>query len=184
MPQILLILLTTVLVTSTAFAEASVQFAMPGVQAPKDPDVRGLRFVFLHGANDSVGGLDLGLVSVSEVVERSGFSMVMGLSRVSGTSSGCSTSLINVHTGTDSGLNAAFINIVDTLESGLNVGFVNITENSSAVDIGGLSVSNRSKVQLGFVNVTEEITGLQIGFLNFASNGFFPVFPIFNFPRN
>ena len=45
-------------------------------------------------------------------------------------------------------------------------------------------VSDSSTVQLGFVNVTQRIKGVQIGFLNVASNGFLPVFPFFNFPKN
>ena len=52
------------------------------------------------------------------------------------------------------------------------------------LDVGGLNVSNRSTVQVGFVNVTERIEGVQLGFLNVASNGFLPVFPFFNFPKN
>ena len=51
------------------------------------------------------------------------------------------------------------------------------------LDIGGLNVSDRSTVQLGFVNVTDEIKGFQFGFVNIASNGFLPFFPIFNFPK-
>ena len=38
--------------------------------------------------------------------------------------------------------------------------------------------------RLGFVNVTRKIENVQIGFLNFAENGFLPVFPFFNLPKN
>jgi hypothetical protein len=39
-------------------------------------------------------------------------------------------------------------------------------------------------VQVGFINVTNRIDGFQFGFINIADNGFFPVFPIFNFPSD
>jgi hypothetical protein len=64
------------------------------------------------------------------------------------------------------------------------VGFVNIADGATMVDVGGLNVSNRSTAQVGFINVTKQITGFQFGFLNIAENGFLPVFPIFNFPKN
>ena len=52
------------------------------------------------------------------------------------------------------------------------------------VDVGGVNVSERSTVQLGFLNITQKIRGVQIGFLNIAENGFLPMFPFFNFPKN
>ena len=65
----------------------------------------------------------------------------------------------------------------------MNIGFVQIADVESLLDIGGLNVSERSAVQLGFINVTDELKGFQFGFLNIASNGFLPFFPIFNFPK-
>ena len=176
--------LSLVLPSTAALAEASVQFNMLGVQAPKDPDVKGFRFVFLYGKNNHIGGFDLGFAAISESATRSGFHSNMGFSLVTGNSSGAALSLVNVHSGTDTGVNAAFINTVKTLESGVNLGFVNLTEGYSQVDIGGLSVSEKSDTQVGFINVTKEITNIQIGFLNFAENGFFPLFPFINFPKN
>ena len=52
------------------------------------------------------------------------------------------------------------------------------------IDLGGLNVSDRSTVQLGFINITQRIEGVQLGFINLAENGFLPVFPFFNFPKN
>lgn len=170
--------------STAALAEVAFQFSMPGVQAPRDPDVNGARLAFLYGKNNSVHGFDLGLAAISDIANRSGFSANVGLSRVSGRSSGCSGSLINIHNGSDSGLNAAFINVIETMTDGLNVGFVNIAEGYSKMDFGGLSLSSRSDVQIGFVNVTKEIRSFQFGFLNFADNGFFPVFPVVNFPKS
>ena len=51
------------------------------------------------------------------------------------------------------------------------------------VDIGALNLSDTAKVQLGFINVTNKIEGFQLGFINVADNGFFKVFPFFNFPK-
>jgi len=177
------IALSILLLSTTASAETSFQFATVGVQAPKDDDVGAFRLVFLYGKNQNVNGFDLGLASISESVNQSGVAFNMGLGRVTGKSSGCACSLVNVHNGQDSGLNAAFINVVESIESGANVGFVNITNGYSSFEINGIGMSDKSNVQIGFVNITKEITKLQIGFLNMAENGFFPIFPIFNMPK-
>ncbi len=166
-----------------AFAEAPFQFAAPGLRAPDDPAVGGMRLSFLYGENDKMSGLDFGLVSVSESKERSGLALILGVSKTTGKSSGCNAGLIVTNTGASTGLNAAFINRVNAITSGANLGFVNITDGFSAVDIGGLSVSQRSDVQLGFLNVTQKIEKFQFGFLNIAENGFLPVFPVVNFPK-
>jgi hypothetical protein len=92
--------------------------------------------------------------------------------------------LINYHTGRDTGLNAAFINKLNNTERAFNVSFLNIADSTTQVDLGGLNMSDRSTVQIGFVNVTNEIKSFQFGFLNIAKNGFLPVFPVVNFPKN
>jgi hypothetical protein len=180
-----LILVFSLLVFSeAALAETPFQFAAPNLRAPDDPDVNGIRFAVIHGKNQSVRGVDLGLLSLSETSNLSGFSAVLGMGKLNGDMSGLATGLINVHTGKDTGVNAAFVNRINTVESGANVGFVNIADGYTMVDLGGLNVSDRSSVQLGFLNVTKKLTGIQIGFLNLAENGFLPMFPFFNFPKN
>ena len=170
---------------NVASAETPFQFAAPNHQSPQDPDVNGVRFSILHGKNQSVRGLDLGLLSLSETSNLSGVSLVLGMGKVTGEmSGGAAISLINVHTGRDTGLNAAFINRINAAESAVNVGFVNIADGATMVDVGGLNVSSRSTAQLGFINITKEITGFQFGFVNIAENGFLPWFPIFNFPKS
>ena len=180
-----LILFLVVLVhASLAFAETPIQLTVPGGRAPDDPNVNGIRISLLHGSNESVRGLDLGLLSVSETGNLSGLSLVAGMGKVSGDmSGGAAISLINVHDGRDAGLNAAFINRLGSPERAVNVGFVQIADGETLLDIGGLNVSERSTVQLGFVNVTDEIKGFQFGFVNIAANGFLPFFPVFNFPK-
>ena len=167
-----------------ALAEASFQFTAPGIRAPDDPNVDGFRLSILHGKAEKVSGFDLGIFSFSESTKTSGFGAIFGVAQISGVSSGFAGALININTGEALGVNAAFINSIKTVkDGGANFGFLNITKNYSALDIGGLSVSDRSKVQVGFVNVTKKIDKLQIGILNIAENGFFPVFPFFNYPK-
>jgi hypothetical protein len=183
MTRIILTAAFVVLYSTAALADASFQFQMPGVKAPAGDDVNGMRLVFLYGKNNSVRGFDLGFAAIAEAKNQSGFSFNMGLSKVTGTSKGCACSLINVHEGQDSGVNVAFVNVINDATKGVNVGFLNLTEGTSGVDIGAISSSKKSKTQIGLVNFTDEITSLQIGFLNFADNGFFPMFPFFNYPK-
>jgi len=179
-----MLFLSILFVSKAALAATPGQFAAPNVRAPDDPNVDGFRVSVLHGENQSVRGLDLGLLSVSETSDLSGFGAVLGMNRISGEMNGVSGSLVNVHSGSDRGVNAAFVNRIHSLEEGVNIGFVNIADDFTRVDLGGLNVSDESTVQLGFVNVTGTITGVQIGFLNAAENGFLPVFPFFNFPKD
>jgi len=167
-----------------ASAETPFQFGVPNSNAPDDPDVNGIRLSIFHGKNQSVRGLDLGLLSLSETSILSGVGLVLGMGKVTGEMSGAAFSLINIHTGRDRGLNAAFINRINSAESAVDVGFVNIADGATMLDVGGLNVSDSSKVQLGFINVTKKITGFQFGVVNIAENGFLPVFAIFNFPKN
>jgi hypothetical protein len=167
-----------------ASAEVPFQFGAPNTRAPDDPHVNGVRFSILHGKNESIRGLDIGLLSLSETSKLSGVSLVLGIGKVNdGMSSGAAISLVNIHGGNDSGLNAAFINLVNDAENAVDFGFVNIADGETLLDIGGLNISKSSTAQLGFINVTKEIKGFQFGFVNIAENGFLKVFPVFNFPK-
>jgi len=183
MKRLALSLLLLCVLATPAFGETSFQLGVPGAQVPEDPNVSGFRLVFLHGKNESVSGFDLGIFSLSEARNASGLSMIWGLGKVTGRSSGLASGFVNIHSGEDTGVNAAFINSVKSLKSGVNIGFVNVTDGFSSVDISGMGISKRSKIQLGFVNITQQIDSVQIGFLNFADNGIFPVLPFFNLPK-
>ena len=176
-------LLLLCLVATPAMAETSFQFSAAGAQAPEDPDVNGFRIALFHAKNASVRGFDLGIASLSEAGNASGFSMIWGIGKVTGKSSGLASGFVNSHTGEDTSFNAAFINSIKTQKSGVNLGFINVTDGFSNVDIGGIGISKESKVQVGFINITTKIDSVQIGFLNFAENGIFPVFPFFNIPK-
>lgn len=169
---------------TTARADAALQLALPGLQAPRDPDVDGVRLVLLHGENARVSGVDLGFAAISEAAVQSGLTLNLGLSIVHHASSGSPWALVNVHRGSDRSLNVACLNSIETLEAGGNVGFLNITARESGFDLGGLNLAESAGTQLGMLNVAREIHGVQIGLLNFASNGFLPVFPFFNVPSN
>jgi hypothetical protein len=182
MKAILVLLLGSV--PSGAWAGAPFQFAAPGLRAPDDPHVNGIRFSVFTGRNQSVRGVDLGLFSLSETSDLTGFSSVLGVGRLSGDLLGCASGVVNIHHGRDRGLNAAFVNQVRTMAGGANVAVVNIVDDFSMVDLGAMNLSGRSTVQVGVLNITERIEGVQIGLLNLAENGFLPVFPFFNFPKN
>ena len=180
-----LILLTSIaFVADIAAAEPATGQIAVVARAPDNPNVEGIRLSLIYGKNDRMGGLDLGLVSMSESRELSGAAFVLGLHRLTGgMDGGAAFSLVNLHSGRDAGLNAAFVNMVETTESAVNLGFVNIAGGKTMVDVAAINVANATTAQVGFVNVTKRIEGVQIGFINVADNGFFRVFPFFNFPK-
>jgi hypothetical protein len=172
------------IVPALASAEAGFQFSVPDRNFPSDSDVNGMRLSFLWGNNERTEGLDLGLFSMSQTRVRSGLALVGGVSRVTEKSDGAiNLSFVNYHTGSDTGMNGAFINLVNDTKGALNLGFVQIASGETSIDVGGINVSKKSKTQIGFLNVTEEISGFQFGLINMADNGFFKIFPIFNYPK-
>lgn len=179
-----MLVLLLVCIATSAQAEEPFQFAAPGVRVPDDPHVNGIRFSVIEGRNQRIRGVDFGLLSLSQTEDLYGFSAVFGIGHLTGNLRGFASGAVNLHEGVDRGFNGAFVNLVHTMKNGANVAFVNIVDDYSMVDVGGLNTSARSSVQLGFVNVTRRIEGLQLGFINVADNGFMPVFPFFNFPKN
>ena len=178
------IALALVLCASPAFAQAKFQFAAPNFRAPENPDVSGMRLSFLWGENQSQRGFDAGLLSLSQTSKFSGLGLILGVSKIDGQmSDGVVFSLVNWHNGRDAGFNGAFLNFLHEPSGAFNLGFVTVSDGSSGVDFGGFNMSSRSKAQIGFLNVTDEIESFQFGFLNIAKNGFFPIFPVFNFPK-
>lgn len=68
---------------------------------------------------------------------------------------------------------------------GIQIGVANIYETLNGVQIGLYDESKKSAgVQLGAVNRAMSSKNLQIGVINIMDNGFFPVFPIINFPKS
>ena len=180
----LVLALVPLFVAGAALADTPFQFAAPNLNAPPDPDVRGVRFSFLHGENRSVKGLDLGLLSLSETSRASGVAFIGGVHSVAERSDGAVFSIVNHHRGRDSGMNGAFVNILNDTSRAFNVGFVTYAEGATLVDLGGINISRSSTAQIGFINMTDRIESFQFGFLNMAANGFLPIFPVFNFPAD
>ena len=177
--------LVPLFVAGAALADTGFQFAVPGANLPRDPNVRGVRISLLAGSNQSVRGLDFGILSLSETSRAAGVAFVAGVHHVKQEMSGAAAfSLVNYHGGHDSGMNGAFINLVNDTSGAFNLGFVTYAEGTTLVDLGGINVSQGSRVQIGFLNITKRLKTFQFGFLNFAQNGFLPIFPIFNFPKN
>jgi hypothetical protein len=175
--------LAPLFVASMAVADTGFQFAAPNVNVPSDPNVTGVRLSFLHGQNQSVRGLDFGILSLSETSHASGVAFIGGVHYVKQEmSSGVAFSLVNYHTGRDSGVNGAFVNVLNDTSGAFNVGFITYAEGATLVDLGGINISRSSAAQIGFINITDRIKGFQFGFLNLADNGFLPIFPVFNFP--
>lgn len=165
-----------------AAADTMAQFAAPNLRAPDDPNVSGARFSFLHGKNESMRGVDFGLLSLSETSRMSGVAFVGGVHKVDGEMNlGAAFSIVNYHTSRDSGLNWAFVNLLEEAPGALNLGFITFARGATLVDLGGINISKRSTAQIGLLNMTEEIESFQFGFLNMAENGFLPIFPVFNF---
>ena len=68
---------------------------------------------------------------------------------------------------------------------GVQIGIANMYNNFNGVQIGLYDESkNSAGVQIGAVNRSISSKNLQIGVVNMMDNGFFPVFPIINFPKS
>jgi hypothetical protein len=181
----LLFALVPLLVAGAALAETGFQFAVPNVNIPSDPNVNGLRFSFLHGANQSMRGLDFGLLSLSETSRASGVAFIGGVHYVTQEmKNGVSFSIMNYHKGRDSGVNGAFVNVLNDTSEAFNIGFITFANGATQVDLGGINISQSSTAQIGFVNITDRIKSFQFGFLNMADNGFLPICPVVNFPKD
>lgn len=179
-----LALVLGLVVPGVAFAEVGFQFGLPDRNFPDDDDVKGMRVTLLWGENRKTSGFDFGLFSVAQTDVRTGIAIVIGVSRVAEKSDGAvNLSLMNYHTGSDSGFNLALLNMVNNSDRALNVGFAQIAQGSTAIDLGALNVSKKSRFQIGFVNITQEIDGFQFGLINMADNGFLPFFPFFNYAK-
>lgn len=179
----LILSLCLVLFAGAAGATTPFQLAVPNANVPNDSHVNGMRLSFIWGKNARTDGFDVGILAMSETSQLSGLALVGGVSKVTGgMDGGVAFSLLNYHTGSDSGVNGAFINLLNNAD-GFNTGFVQIAQGTTMVDLGGVNVSQSSTVQIGFINVTKRIKTFQFGFINMAENGFLPIFPIFNFPK-
>ena len=153
------------------------------LNAPKDTEVKGVRFSVIYGKSGSVTGVDFPVLAVSELDTMKGLSIPLflpGGSIINTEMKGVTLGVFTYNKGMSTGLNANFVNVTGETK-GVNWSAVNWASGSSMVDLGALNVSKGGNFQLGVVNVTEELNGLQIGLICVAKNGFLPFFIIFNF---
>jgi hypothetical protein len=153
------------------------------VQFPgNSSSIEGIRLNLLYGYHQSVLGVDIGLVNrVAD--DFMGFQW-LGLGWVNGRVVGVQWNyLANIAAKDMTGFQLGIVNLVGAATLGLQMGGVNISSGSAKG--GQASFVNYAPrmegLQFGLVNITDNLYGLQIGLVNIAKNGFFPVFPIFNF---
>jgi hypothetical protein len=131
----------------------------------------------LQWANVHTGksqGFISGFVNYTKDMTGAQFALVNISTKVNG----IQTAFVNVNL-EKSGINYGFVN-VNTQDSTINTGFVNVSLGKSAIDLGLVNYSGKASTQVGLINITNDLEGAQLGFINFARNGFFPVFPFFN----
>ncbi|MFM2482871.1 VC2662 family protein [Celerinatantimonas sp. YJH-8] len=166
-------------------APAPVQLSLPGVNFPANDEVKGARFSFLYGRTKNVTGLDIPILSLSDIDNFTGvqFAPFLGVGYVRNQFKGVGIGLVNWHDGHDLGANIGLVNVTRNVQ-GLNLGAVNISRDQSLVDLGFVNYAPKTTFQLGLVNATQNLQGIQIGLVNYAANGVLPVMPIVNFNKS
>lgn len=181
----LLISSALLLSSTTVLAQEAtpVMFSALDFNAPQAESVKGVRLAVLHGTVDSLTGVDLAVIGMSETNTTKGVNLgFWGGHKVNKSMTGASLGLFNWIPGQTTGANLGTVNVTGNVK-GANLGFVNYSEGDTTFDWAAVSISQSSTVQLGLVNVTKEIKGVQIGLLNCADNGFLKCFPIINFAK-
>ncbi|WP_261817917.1 VC2662 family protein [Vibrio gallicus] len=171
------------LASSMAFAsESPVMFSSVNhFNAPHQSAVKGVRLSALHGKVNSVTGLDISLLGMSETNNTVGVNWgIFGGNKVNQSMTGASFGIFNYNKGLTKGVNVGAVNLTHNV-NGVNLSFVNFSKGQTLVDLGAVSLSNQSEVQVGIFNHTHNIKGVQVGLINCADNGFLKCFPIVNF---
>jgi hypothetical protein len=154
-----------VLVTLMAQAAESLPLQIafwPPVQVVcPDSDVRGLKLNLPYGDNQLVQGLDVGLVSGSELF--GGIQVNLG-NWVRDLATGLQVGLANTN-GAQEGLSIGLMNRVDTRLTGMQIGLLNQAE-----EAGGM--------QVGLINTADSMVGIQIGLVNVMRDCRVPCMPV------
>ncbi|MDH3224227.1 MAG: hypothetical protein OEO23_10975 [Gemmatimonadota bacterium] len=117
----------------------------------EDDAIRILRFSLLYGSNESVKGLDVGLVSRNR----------------GGVSKGLQYSLVGIVDGDFIGWQNNLVSITRAEFTGLQSGAYNELGAGEAFQFGLVNrARNVSGLQIGLVNVSDNMYGLQIGLAN------------------
>lgn len=188
------------LLSFTALAAEPFMLSLPGnTNVPNgSQDVSGARLSLLYGEANSVRGLNVSILGLSDVNTMTGldFGWFFGASRVQNDFKGVGFGWVNWHEGRDTGANIGFVNFVNDVnglnlgavnysqgQTTVNVGLVNVGLNESLIDVGFINYSESTSFQVGLINATKNLDGLQVGLINYAENGIFPVLPLINFRK-
>lgn len=173
MKKVFSIVSTCALLSFPALANQAFQLSIPNTNLPEG-NVEGVRLSVLYGKTNTVKGLDISLLGLSEVNNFTGLGLdFVGAHRVKNNFHGVSFSFVNWHDNVGKGGAIAAVNYTQSNFTGLQLGAYNY-----AGTLNG--------VQFGFVNATQRINkGVQIGLINYDASGTFvskdfPVFPIIN----
>ena len=164
----------------------------PPFELPSDTAViTGVRFSLLWGKQQSVYGLDIGVLGNVTYVGAGGtevsglFNVTHGKTVIVGAQA---AGLNNVNTNTTSvlGVQAAAglnFNSSETTIYGVQVALLNIGPRTDIRGVQlGLINTARSVVglQIGLINKAASVHGLQLGFMNINDSGFVKAFPVIN----
>lgn len=157
--------------------------------------IHGVRLALPYGRNWNVYGADIGFVnrvdhdlvggqlSLAGMVDgdMKGFQNNLFYGSVGGEMQGVQMSAVN-SAGSFRGAQFGAVNYARDGANGAGFALVNVYEGPSVGSALGLvNYAPRVEgVQIGVVNVTDHLRGVQIGLVNVATNGFLPVFVIFN----
>lgn len=132
---------------------------------PAETNIQGIRLNLIYGRNESVSGLDIGLINHATTFK------------------GLQYGAVGISDSDFVGWQYHFVNIAKESVTGAQTGLFNSAGDMKGFQYGFVNTSDQMNgVQLGVVNYTQRMTrGLQIGVVNIISEGGkFPVFPVVN----
>lgn len=130
---------------------------------PEETSVLGLRLNLIASRNDTVTGIDAGIVSAG------------------GDMQGVRVNLVNLADYHFSGIEVGLLNHDDAV-SGLTVGLFNTVDgDASGMQIGVFNKANAmTGLQIGLFNQAVTLRGVQIGVINLVDDGPLTFFPVLN----
>jgi hypothetical protein len=200
---VLLLTATSLFLTLSAFAWTPIQFSVfEGVKNfPNSSKVDGVKIGIPFSANywglsQEVNGLEFGIFTQTNNsnglqlacvnIDTSNCSgMQLAGANISRTFAGFQTGIYNEVTKQSEAVQLGGVNTAKFNSSSFQIGAINNNaDNSDGTQVGILNVGYGFKgVQVGIFNgaLQRDSDSFQIGLLNYMEDGFFPVFPFFNF---
>ncbi len=160
------LLATAAVLPAAAFDCTPVQIGIAGEAFqlfPNETDVIGLRLNLVASRNDTVSGIDAGIVSLGADIQ---------------------ALRVNLYNGSDyrfCGVEAGLINR-DAALAGLAVALFNtVSGDVSGMQIGAFNNANfMTGMQIGIFNHANSLRGIQIGLINLIEDGPLSFFPVLN----